>query len=169
MTHSLRAHGLQHARLPCPSLTPRVCSNSCPLSWWCHPITSSSVSPFSSCPQSLPASGSFPISWLFPLSGQSIGASASASVYPEFPQNSPLDGFNMMADGCSILCVACNIFFSLTAASFWSLDKTNWLLFGVGAELWFWGNNLGNNPHIHYSNYFLPLNHCPEKVLIYFK
>ena len=71
-----------------------VCSNSCPLSWWCHPTTSSSVS---SCPQSFPASGSFPISWLFPLSGQSIGALASASVYPEFPQNSPLDGFNMMA------------------------------------------------------------------------
>ena len=94
MSDSSWPDGLQHARLPCPSASPGVCSNSCPLSWWCHPTTSSSVS---SCPQSFPASGSFPISWLFPLSGQSIGALASASVYPEFPQNSPLDGFNMMA------------------------------------------------------------------------
>ena len=73
------------------------CSNSCQSSWWYHPTTSSSVSPFSFCPQSFPASGSFPISWLFLIRGQSIGASASASVYPEFSQNSPLDGFNMMA------------------------------------------------------------------------
>ena len=62
---TLRPHGLQHARLPCPSLTPRVSSNSCPLSQWCHPTISSSVIPFSSCPQSFPASGSFPKSWLF--------------------------------------------------------------------------------------------------------
>ena len=68
--------------LPCPSLSPRVCSNSCSLSHWCHPTISSSVSYFSSCPQSLPASGSFPISPLFTSGGQSIGASASASVLP---------------------------------------------------------------------------------------
>ena len=74
-------HGLQHARLPCPSLSPRVCSISCPLSWRCHPTSSSSVAPFS-CPQSFPASASFLISWLFESSGQSIGASASASVLP---------------------------------------------------------------------------------------
>ena len=61
---------------------PRVCSNSCPLSWWCHPTISSSVIPFSSCPQSFLASRSFPLSWLFPSGGQSIGASASASVLP---------------------------------------------------------------------------------------
>ena len=67
-------------RPPCPSLSPRICSNSCLLSWWCHPTISSSVIPFSSCPHSLPASGSFPVSWLFASGGQSIGASASASV-----------------------------------------------------------------------------------------
>ena len=72
----------QHARLPCPSLSPRVCSNSCPLSHWCHPIISSSVAPFFSCPQSFPASGSFQMSQLFTSGGQSIGASVSASVLP---------------------------------------------------------------------------------------
>ena len=79
---SLRPHGLQHARPPCPSPTPGVHSNSCPSSKWCHPAISSSVIPFSSCPQSLPASGSFPMSQLFPWGGQSIGVSASASVLP---------------------------------------------------------------------------------------
>ena len=74
---------LQHARLPCPSLSPWVCSNSCPLSRWCHPTTSSSVAPFSSCPhQSFPASGSLPMSQLFASGGQSVRASASASVLP---------------------------------------------------------------------------------------
>ena len=77
MFDSLWPHGLQHTRLPCASLSPRVCSNSRPLSQWCHPTISSSVVPFSSCPRSFPASGSFPISWLFPSGGQSIGASAS--------------------------------------------------------------------------------------------
>ena len=76
MSNSLWPHGLQHGRLPCASLSPRVCSNSCPLSQRCHP-TSHSVTPFSSCPQSLPASGSFPMSQLFTSGGQSIGASAS--------------------------------------------------------------------------------------------
>ena len=79
---SLWPHGLQHARLPCPSPTPRVHSNSRPLSWWCHPTTSSSVVPFSSCPLSFPASGSFPMSWLFASGDQSIGALASASYLP---------------------------------------------------------------------------------------
>ena len=74
-------HELQHARLPCPSLSPRVCSNSCPLSRWCHHTTSSSVTLFS-CPQSFPASGSFPISRLFASGGRSTGASASASILP---------------------------------------------------------------------------------------
>ena len=68
---------MQHARLPCPSSAPGACSNSCPLSWGCHPTISSSVVPFSSCPQSFPASGSFPTSWLFASGGQRIGASAS--------------------------------------------------------------------------------------------
>ena len=86
-SNSLRPHGLQHARLSCPSPIPRAYSNSCPFSWWCQPTTtSSSVIPFSSCPQSFPASGSFPMSQLFPSGGQSIevsaSASASASVLP---------------------------------------------------------------------------------------
>ena len=67
MSGSLWPHGLQHTRLPCPLLSPRVCSNSCPLSWWCCPITSSSDTHFSSCPQSFPASGYFPVSWLLHL------------------------------------------------------------------------------------------------------
>ena len=74
-------HGLQHSRLPCPSLSPRVCSNSCPLSQWCSPTISSSVALFS-CPQSFPASWSFPVSRLFTSSGQGIGASASTPVLP---------------------------------------------------------------------------------------
>ena len=82
MSDSLWPHGLQHARLPCPSPTPGACSNSCPLSQWGHPTISSSVIPFSSCLQSFPASGSFPISQFFTSGGQSIAASASASVLP---------------------------------------------------------------------------------------
>ena len=73
---TLRPHGLQHIRLPCPSPSPEVCSNWCPLSWWCHPTIPSSVTPFS-CTQSFPASGSFPMSQHFILGGQSIRASAS--------------------------------------------------------------------------------------------
>ena len=80
MSDSLQPHELQHARPPCPSPPPGVCSNSRTLSRWCHPTISSSVVPFSSCLQSFPASGSFPMSWLFAWGGQSIGASASASV-----------------------------------------------------------------------------------------
>ena len=80
MSDSLRPHGLQHSRPPCPSSTPGACSNSCPLSQWCHSTISTSVVPFSFCPQSFPASGSLPMSWLFTSGGQSIGASASASV-----------------------------------------------------------------------------------------
>ena len=77
MSDSLWPHGLQHTRLLCPPLSPGVCSDSCPLSWWCHPTISSSVAHFSSCLQSFPESGSFSMSWLFASSGQSIGASAS--------------------------------------------------------------------------------------------
>ena len=88
MSDSLRPHGLQHARPPCPSPTPGVYSNSCPLSRWCHPTISSSVIPFSSRPQSFRASGSFPMSQFFASGGQSIGASASASVLPVTIQDS---------------------------------------------------------------------------------
>ena len=82
VSNSLRLHGLQHARPPCPSPTPRVHSNPCPLSWWCHQTISSSVVPFSSQLQSFPASGSFPMSQLLASGGQSIGVSASKSVLP---------------------------------------------------------------------------------------
>ena len=82
MSGSLWPHGLQHARLSCPSSSPGACSNSRPLSQWCHPTTLSSVIPFSSWLQSFPASGSFQMSQFFTSGGQSIGASASASVLP---------------------------------------------------------------------------------------
>ena len=91
ISDSLRLHELQHTRPPCPSPIPGVHSNSCPSSQWCHPAISSSVIPFSSCPQSLPASGSFPMSQLFAWGGQSIGVSASASFLPMSTQDwSPL-------------------------------------------------------------------------------
>ena len=80
MSDPLRPHELHHSRLPCPSLSPGVCSNSYPLSQWCHAVISFSVTHFSSCSQSIPATGSFPISQLFATGGQSIGASASASA-----------------------------------------------------------------------------------------
>ena len=80
MSDSLQLHGLQHGRLPCPSTTPRACSNSCSSSRWCHPVISSSVIPFSSNLQSFPASESFPMSQLFTSGGQNIGVSASTSV-----------------------------------------------------------------------------------------
>ena len=82
MSDPLWPFGWQHTRLPCPSLSPGVCSNSCPLSWWCYLTISSYVAPFSFCLQPFPASGSFPKSWLFTSGDQSIGASASASVLP---------------------------------------------------------------------------------------
>ena len=92
VSDSLRPHELQHARAPCPSPTPRVHPNSCASSRWCHPAISSSVIPFSSCPQSLPASESFPMSQLFAWGGQSIGLSALPSILPKNTQDwSPLE------------------------------------------------------------------------------
>ena len=82
VSNSLQPHEPQHTRPPCPSPTPGVHPNPCPSSQWCHPTISSSVIPFSSCPQSFPASGSFPVSQLFASGGQSIGVSASTSVLP---------------------------------------------------------------------------------------
>ena len=82
LSDSLQSHGLQHTRLPCPSLSPKVRSNSCPLSRWCHPTISSSVTPLLLLPSIFPASESFPVSWHFASGGQSIGTSASASVLP---------------------------------------------------------------------------------------
>jgi len=89
VSDSLQPHESQHARPPCPSPTPEIYTNSCPSSRWCHPAILSSVIPFSSCPQSLPASGSFPMSQLFPWGGQSIGVSALASVLPMNTQDWP--------------------------------------------------------------------------------
>ena len=86
VSDSLRPHESQHARPPCPSPTPRVYSNSCPSSRWCHPAISSSVIPFSSCPQSLPSSESFPVSQLFAWGGQGTGVSALASFLPKKSQ-----------------------------------------------------------------------------------
>ena len=98
VSDSLRPHELQHIRPPCPSVTPGVYSNSCPSSQWCHPAVSSSVVPFSSCLQSLPASGSFPMSQLFSWGGQSFGVSASASVLPMNIQDwSPLGWTNWIS------------------------------------------------------------------------
>ena len=82
VSDSLRPHGMQHSRPPCPSPTPGVYSDSCPSSRWCHPTISSSVVPFSSCLQSFPASGSFLMSQFFTSGGQRIGVSSSASVLP---------------------------------------------------------------------------------------
>ena len=82
VSNSLQSHELQHTRSPYPSPTPGVHPNPCPSSQWCHPTISSSVIPFSSCPQSFPASGSFPMSQLFTSGGQGIGVSASTSVFP---------------------------------------------------------------------------------------
>ena len=82
ISDSLQPHGLQHAKLPCPSLTDGACSNSCLSSWWWHPTISSSIVPFSSCLQSFPGSGSFPMSQFFSSGGQSMGISASVSVLP---------------------------------------------------------------------------------------
>ena len=96
VSDSLWPHGVHHARLPCPSPTVGACSNSCPSNQWCHPTSSSSVVPFSSCLQSFPASGSFQMSQFFTSSGQSNGDSASASVLPMNIQ----DQFPLGLTGC---------------------------------------------------------------------
>ena len=136
MSVSLRSHGLQHARPPCPSPTPRVYSNSCPLSWWCHPTISSSVSPFSSRLQPFPASGSFQMSQLFASGGQSIGVSASPSVLPMNIQDwFPLEltgWIPLLSKGLSRIFSNTTVwkhqFFS-TQLSLWSNSHTHtWLL-----------------------------------------
>ena len=132
MSNSLQPHELQHARSPCPSPFPGACSNSCPLSRWCHLTISSSVVPFSSCLQSFPASGSFPMSQLFASGGQSIGASASASILRVNTQSwfpSGLTGWiSLQSKGLSRA-------FSCTTV--W-----NYQFFGAQPSLW-------SNSHIH--------------------
>ena len=126
VSDSLWLHGLQHVRPPCPSPSPRVCSNSCPLSWWCHPTSSSSVVPFSSCLQSFPASECFPISWLFVSGDQCIGASASASFLPRKIQSwFPLG----LTDLISLLSKRLSRVFSSTI-----VQKD--LFFGTQSSLW---------------------------------
>ena len=117
MSDSLRPHGVQRARLPCPSLSPGFCSNSCPLSQWCQPIISSSAAPFSSCPQSFPASRSCPMSRLFASSSQRIGASTSASVLPMNIQS----GFPLVLTGLISLLSKrlLRVFSSITTRNHW--------------------------------------------------
>ena len=128
-------HGLQHARLPCP-LPSRVCSNSCPLNWWYHPTILSSVVPFSSFLQSFPASGPFLMSWLFPSGGQSIGASASASVLPMSIQDWFLLG---LTDLISLLPKGLSRVFSNTTVQkhqFFSAQPSLWSNSHIYTWLW---------------------------------
>ena len=131
MSNPLRPHGLQHIRLPCPSPTPRAYSNSCPLSQWYHPTISSSVVPFSSCLQSFPASGSFPVSQFFASGDRSIGVSASASVLPMNIQ----DWFPLGLTGLISLrikgdYVCCLIFFSIVSDKEIAVVVHHWTTIG---------------------------------------
>ena len=132
VSNSLRPHEPQHARPPCPSPTPRVHPNSCPLSQWCHPTISSSVIPFPSCPQSFLASGCFPMSQLFASGGQRIGVSASTSVLAMNTQDwSPLgwtDWISLQSKGLS------RVFSNITSQEH--------QFFGAQLSLW-------SNSHIH--------------------
>ena len=123
VSDSLQPHEPQYARPPCPSSTPRVHPNPCPSSQWCHPTISSSVVPFSSCPQSFPASGSFQMSKIFTSGDQSIGVSASASVLPMNTQDwSPLGWtawISLQAKGLSNTTLQKHQFFS-AQLSLWS-------------------------------------------------
>ena len=132
MSDSLWPHSLQHSRLPYPSLSPRVCSNSCLLCGWCHPTISSFVFPFSSCLQSFPTSGSFPSSWFFTSSCQRVGASASASLLPKKIQGWFLLGLTGLI---SLLSKGLSRIFSSTTAQ-------KHQFFGAQPSLWF-------NSHIH--------------------
>ena len=132
VSNSLQSNGLQHASLPCPSPTPRACSNSCPSSWWCHPNISSSVVPFSPCLQSFPVSGSFPMSQFFASGGQRIAVSASTSVLPMNIQ----DWFTLGQTGwIALQSKGFSRVFSIT-----TVQKQQF--FGAQLALWF-------NSHIH--------------------
>ena len=123
VSNSLRPHGLPAPRLPCPSPTPGVCSDSRPLSQWCHPTISSSVIPFSSSLQSFPASGSFPMSQFFTSGGQSIGVSASPSVLPMNIQDwFPLGWTGLISKGLA------RVFFTITVEKhqFFSAQPSLW-------------------------------------------
>ena len=129
MSDSLWPHGLQHDRLPCPSLSPGVCSNSCPLSWWCYLTISSSATLFSFCLQSFPASGSFTMSQLFTSGGQNIGASASASASVLTMDYSGMISFSRLTDLISLQSKGLSRVFSNT-----TVQKPQF--FGVQPSLW---------------------------------
>ena len=133
MPNSLQPHGLQYSRLPCPSSSLVVCSNSCPLNWCCYPTISSSVAPFFSCPQSFPASGCFPVSWLFTSGGQSIGASTIALVFPMNIQ----ELISFMIDWCDLLALQQGV-----SRVFSSTTVQKHRFFGTQLSLW-------SNSHIH--------------------
>ena len=166
----LQPHVLQHARLPCYSPSPGACSNSCPLSWWCHPIFSSSVVPFSSCLLSFPAWGSFPMSQLFPSGGQSTGASALASVLPMNTQDwFPLGWLDLLAvqgtlksllqhHGSKASILRCSAFFTVQLShSYMTTGKTialtRWTFVGKVMSLLF-------NMLSRFVITFLPRNKC---------
>ena len=142
MSDSLRPHGRQHARLPCPSPSPGVCSNSCPLKRWCHPTILSSVIPLSSCLQSSPASGSSLMSGLFASGGQSTEALASASVLPMNIQGwSPLEMtglISLQSKGISKVLSSTTVgkhqFFSIQPSLWSNCHIHTWLL--EKPELW---------------------------------
>ena len=143
MFNSLWPYGLQHTRLPCPLLSPRVCSNSSPLGQWYHPNISASVTPFSSCPQSFPASGTFPVSWLFTSGGQSIRASALTSVFSvNIPGWLPL----VLSGLISLLSKGLSRIFSSTTVS-------KQQFFSAQLSLW-------SNPHIHPNYCFNQMDLC---------
>ena len=129
MSNFLWLHGLQHARLPYPSPSPRVCSSLCPLSRWCHATISSSIVPFSSCLQSFPASGFYTINWLFTSGGQSIGASASASVLPKNIHGwFPLGFLQGLSRVFSSTTVQKHQFFGSQHSSWSNFQNCTWLL-----------------------------------------
>ena len=151
MSDSLWPHGLQHSRLSYPSLTPIACSNSCPLSHWCHATISSSVVPFSSCLQSFPSSGSFPMSQLFASGGQNTGVSASTSVLPISLRMDWLDLLAVQGTLKSLLqqhsskasILQCSAFFTvqLPHAEFIFIlpDSAHWVEAAVSQGIW-WNN-----------------------------
>ena len=123
---TLWSHGLYLARLPCPSLYPGVCANSCPLRWWCYLTMSSSVTPFSSCFQSFPSSGCFPKRWLFTSGGQSIGVSFSFSIIPS-KEYSGLISFRIDRFDLLVFQGALKSLLQLHSSKAWKIYCTKWI------------------------------------------